>query len=100
MANRVFQRGETAQAYAEVRDPDSGELVDPTGSFKINLYDPATTQKVTLDDWSKVSTGIYIYNYNTVVNDVTGFWRAEAVFTDGSGPTAVIVIEDGGFELK
>ena len=99
MTARVFQRGETAQAYAEVRDQD-GVLVNPT-SIKLDLWNTDyTAQKVTALDMTQLSTGKYIYNYLLVAADLVGFWPAKATITDGTGGGAVVTIEDGGFEVK
>ena len=73
---------------------DAGNLTNPTGTIpaKIDLFDPAGTQKLTLATMTNSATGTYYYLYNkgdpaTAMD--AGQWRGTCWAYDGTGADEV-----------
>lgn len=96
---RAFQRGETIEVYAEVKDQD-GVYTDPTSGIYVTITNPSGTVKVDNVAMTKITTGKYQYYYRSAADDVLGWWQARGKSLDGSGATLITTITDGGFVLK
>ncbi len=78
-----FLQGTTVRVRAFIYD-DDGDLVDPTTSVKLDLWDSAGTKQVDNQAMTKDSTGIYEYYYNTTTSSAEGSWRGVIWAVDGS----------------
>lgn len=78
----------------------AGALTDPDTSIKLTLTDPAGTAKVSSQDMTKDSTGVYDYYYNTTTTSVKGSWRGEVVVIDGVGAQSVTSVARFGFQVE
>ena len=78
-----FLQGTTVRVRAYIEDDDE-ELVDPTTSVKVDIWDSDGTKQVDNQDMTKVSTGIYEYYYNTSTSSATGNWRGVVWAVDSS----------------
>ncbi len=88
-----FLRLSTVRVRALIYD-DDGDLVDPTTSTTIDIYDSAGTKQVDGVAMTKVSTGIYEYYYQTLAASVAGSWRGVVWATDGT------YVSEGSFGFK
>jgi len=93
-----FQRGETIPVWVEVQDWDDA-YVDPT-AVKVTIIDSKGVVKVNAAAMTKDAIGKYVYYYNSVATDETGWWRASADIIDGVGAGAKVTITPGGFNLE
>ncbi len=91
---KEFLQGATVRVRAYVHD-DDGDLVDPTTSITVDIWDSAGTKQVDGTAMSKVSTGIYEYNYNTTTSSETGNWRGIVWVTDTGSK-----VSEGSFGFK
>ncbi len=78
-----FLQGSTVRIRVYVYD-DDGDLVDPTTSVTVDIWDSAGTKQVDGVAMTKVSTGIYEYYYNTSSSSETGSWRGIIWTVDGT----------------
>lgn len=94
---RTFQIPETVPLVVTVRDWDDA-LVDPT-SITVTIYDP--NMEVVVDEaaMDSLSTGRYVYYYQTVGNE-SGWYKVRVVSTDGTGDGLKRTIIIGGFTLQ
>jgi hypothetical protein len=92
----AYAAGTAIKITDTIRDKDDN-LLDPT-SIKITIYDPDDTVKVDAEDMSKVSTGIYEYDWQSDDNDGVGTYKVKTVAVS-AGFTSTKVIERA-FYLK
>jgi len=78
-----FLQATTVRVRARIKD-DDGDLVDPSTSVTIDIWDSAGTQQVTAVAMTKVSTGIYEYYYQTTTSSAEGRWRGVVWSLDGT----------------
>ena len=78
-----FLQGTTVWVRAYIYDAD-GDLVDPTTSIKLDIWDSAGTKQVDDQDMTPDSTGIYDYYYNTTTSSAEGSWRGVVWAKDGT----------------
>jgi hypothetical protein len=93
---RNFQRPETVKIKATIRDTETDALTDPATSIKITVTDPDGTAQVDAQDMTKLSTGIYSYDYTTQSDDTIGWWIVVVTATD----TTKVTVEYGGFTVE
>ena len=99
--NRYFQRPETVPIYSDVKDWSTPQqLVDPTTSINIVIYNPDGSAKQTSIAMSKLSTGHYVHYHLTQSTDQTGWYRVIVTAQDGSGGGARVTVQNGGFYLE
>ena len=89
-----FLQGTTVRTRAYVYDDDE-ELVDPTTSITIDVWDSAGTKQVDGVAMTSVSTGIYEHYYNTSTSSETGNWRGIVWVTDTGSK-----VSEGSFAFK
>ena len=91
-----FLQGTTVRVRAYVYD-DDGDLVDPTTSITIEMWDSEGTKVVgaTTTTMDFVSTGIYEYYYNTDTDSPVGNWRGIVWATDTGSK-----VSEGSFGFK
>ena len=96
---RVYQQGETADIYFEIKNT-AGVLGNPT-IVATSVVDPDGSTKV---DASVVNTnhaaGQYSHYYNIPTDGVKGWWKCFVHTTDGTGADEKYTIEVEGFEVK
>ena len=95
----VFERPETVPIHCEDKDW-TGTYIDPSAGITIDIYKPDGTKKVDAGAMSKVTTGKYVYYYNSEATDPAGWWRYSCKAVDGSGAGARTVITKGSFQLN
>ena len=85
---RSYYQGETAVLTLEVRSSDDGSLVDPSTSIKLAAWNhvhhvviPAST------NMTKVSTGIYKYEYIIPDDASIGVYEWHPICADGTKKT-------------
>lgn len=83
---RDFQRGETVEVHAEVKD-SAGTLTDPTTSITVTYTDSAGTAKVTTQAMTKDTTGLYDYQHSLAADAAYGWWTVEVIVTDSANVT-------------
>lgn len=98
---RDWQRGETVPIWAECKLVSTGALYDP---------DQGVTLTVTCKEsgvvvvnglaMTKDSVGMYVYYYNTDTDNVISWYKCDGKAQDGSGDSAKVTIEHGGFNLQ
>lgn len=88
-----FLQGTTVWVRAYIYDKD-GDLVDPTTSVKLDVWDSAGTKQVDNQTMDKDSTGIYDYYYNTSTSSAEGNWRGIVWATDDTK------VSEGSFGFK
>jgi len=64
----------------------SGALTDADGDHKVYVEDPAGALVVNGEDATKVSTGLYRYNYTLTSSSLLGGYKADMVLEYGSVP--------------
>jgi len=89
----------TVRTTAYVYD-DADELVDPTTSIKVSIWDSDGAVKVDDVAMTKVSTGVYEHYYNTSSSSTRGDWRGQVVVIDGTGDEAKTSIGAFGFKVR
>ncbi len=83
-------RGETYQAYVEVRNPSTQALFDPTSiTCVIRDADNVIKSSGSMTKYLGL-TGKYIYKYNVQMTDLLGTWRA--IVTTTQTPDIRIII--------
>lgn len=97
---RDWQRGETVPIWAEVRLETTGALYNPDQGVVLTVTDPSGTAVITAQAMTLYSTGIYVYYWNSEATSVVGWYRAKGTAQDGTGATAKVTIENGGFNLQ
>jgi len=100
MVTRHWQRGDTVPIWAEIRDPDTNDLTDPSEDVKLSLTDPSGTVKVDNQTMTKSAVGKYVYYWTSSASDAIGWYKAKVTVQDGTGAGAKYVIEYGGFILE
>jgi len=88
-----FLQGTTVRVRAYIYD-DDGDLVSPTTSVTVDIWDSEGTKVVDGTAMTSVSTGIYEYYYNTDTDSPTGSWRGIVWAADGTK------ISEGSFGFK
>lgn len=91
-----FQRSETVICRIEVRNAETGNLVDPATSMKITITDPSGAKKVDNQAMSPDALGKYHTDYTIPTDGGLGRWNVEYVATDG----ARITIERDTFTVE
>lgn len=88
---REFQRVEAGQAVAilcSIQDimttPGQRFQFDPTITPQIIIYNPDNSIRVGWTNMTFVSTGVYIYQYQTLPTDSLGIYTAQFQAIDGS----------------
>jgi uncharacterized protein YfaS (alpha-2-macroglobulin family) len=92
---RTYQRLETVKLRAEVRDPETNALTDPATSINMTIYQPDKTEAQASVAMTKISTGLYRYNYTIASDADLGIWKAEAKATNGTPVT----VENAEFKV-
>ena len=102
MIRRNWQQGETVRIWAEVRLVSTGALYDPDQGVILYVYDPDGTVLTDINGeaMTKSETGLYYFDWNTDTDDELGWYRAKGKAQDGTGATAKVTIENGGFNLQ
>ena len=100
METRHWQRGDTVPIWAEIRDPDTDALTDPSEDVKLTLTDPDGTVKVNNQTMTQSSTGKYVYYWLSTTDDAIGWYKAKVTVQDGTGTGARYVVEYSGFVLE
>lgn len=97
-----FQREETVEVYAEVRDQDRN-LVDPTESIQVTITDADGTA-ILLDDPNYEADmtaldgdGKFVYYYTLASDAAVGWWTVEVTVTDTG---AKVTKTRGGFKVE
>ena len=93
MAGR-YERGDTIPLSVETRDNDD-VLFDPT-SIKVTITDPTGVVKVTEQDMTRDGTGLYSYQYSTLITSELGIWSVRYKAVSASFGTE---LQDDQFEL-
>jgi len=83
---RDFQRGETVEVYAEVKD-QTGAFVDPTTSITTTITDSAGSAKISAQAMTKSDTGKYTYHYTLLADAALDWWVVEVTVTDATKVT-------------
>lgn len=99
---RDWQRGETVPIWAEVKLVSTGALHSPSEGVVLYVYDPdgAVLSTINGEAMDEDSTGMYVFYWNSPADADVGWHRARGKAQDGTGATAKITIENGGFNLQ
>ena len=89
-----FLQGTTIRVRAFIYD-DDGDLVAPTTSITIDIWDSEGTKVVDGTAMTLVSTGIYEYYCNTDTDSPEGNWRGIVWVTDTGSK-----VSEGSFAFK
>lgn len=89
----------TVRVIAYVYD-DDGNLVDPTTSIKVSIWDPDDVNQVDGAAMTKSATGVYEYYYKTTSSTTKGWWRGEVEVIDGTGEGAKTSMGAFPFRIK
>ena len=89
-----FLQGGTVRVRAYIYD-DDGDLVDPTTSITLDMWDSEGIKVVPATAMTYVSTGIYEHYYNTTTSSQTGNWRG-VVWVEDTGSK----VSEGSFGFK
>lgn len=81
MSIRRYIRGTTIRLKNIIRD-DNGALIDPSGSIKVELYDGNNVLALAATDMIRVSTGIYYYDWQSLVGSDLGFYKQRCTAVD------------------
>lgn len=104
MTIRRWQRPETVPIWAEVRDPDTNALTDPSGGVVLTLTDPNGAVVFTEQVMDNPDKGKYVYYWTSEetkdYTPIAGWYKAKAKAVDGTGEGTKVVIELGGFYLE
>jgi hypothetical protein len=95
---QVFHRGQTVPVYAENRDWEEA-LQDPTAGVKITVMDNSNTLVINDQPMAKITTGLYVYYWNSPSTATIGWYSFQCSAVDGSGGTARTTIQSGAFQL-
>jgi len=100
----LFPNDSTVWIIVFVKDKD-GELVDPTNSILLSLWDPAGVIQVEDAEMTKYEseTGIYNYFYHTGEDAEPmdkGEWTGKVKVIDGSGESAIVSSSSFSFRVE
>lgn len=100
MIRRNWQRGETVPIWATVEV--AGVATNPDQGVKVTVTSPITgTEVIAAGVMTQTgATGRYVYYWNTDADDEVGWYKAKGLAQDGTGDTAKVTIEYGGFQLE
>lgn len=90
-----YKRGNCVRLNATVRDADNA-LHDPDTSIKVTVKS-AGTAYLTAQSMTKVTTGVYYYDWQTDGDDALGIYSMEVTSVDGS--KTVVTEDNSAFEL-
>lgn len=90
-----YKRGNCIRLKATIRDVDNA-LFDPDTSVVVSV-ESGGTDYLTDQAMTKLSTGVYYYDWQTDADDVTGIYNMEVVSVDGS--KTVVTDDNSAFEL-
>lgn len=98
---RIFQRGETVEIYAEVKDQDGGFAI-PGTSIKVTITDPDSTVVIPViagDDgtMTELVAGKYVYYYTLGAAAIIGWWIVVVTVIDTG---AKVTKTRGGFKVE
>lgn len=77
-----FYAGDAICIEAEIRDSDD-TLMTPDTSIQITVTDPDGTAKITSQNMTASSTGVYYYIWQSATTDTTGAYTVKVVAVDG-----------------
>ena len=78
-----YKRGTSIRLEATIKNAD-GDLVDPNTSVKVTVIDSAVTTAVNAQTMTKVSTGIYYYDWQTTGREALLIYKQIVTAVDGS----------------
>jgi phosphatidate phosphatase APP1 len=94
-----YNRGETVPIWAENRDWAEA-LQNPTAGVKVTVTDSTgATVVASTAAMTNISTGLYVYYWNSPSTATLGWYDYQCKAVDGSGDTARTTIQDGAFQL-
>jgi hypothetical protein len=99
MTIQVYRHLDTVCIFCETKDWQ-GNLINPTGGVVVNIFDPDGNQVGDENIMTNLSTGKYVYYYNSLSTDKVGWWHYICKARDGSGELAKTAIIDGSFQLQ
>jgi len=90
-----YKRGNCIRLNVTIKDAD-GALYDPVTSVKVTLTSDGTDY-LSAQDMTKISTGVYYYDWQTDGDDATGIYNMKITSVDSS--KTVVTENNCAFEL-
>ena len=98
MNTNTFQRPETIPIWCDDRNWE-GTYIDPSQGITIDIYNRDGTKIVDSQPMEKATVGKYVYYYNSVADDLVGWWHYSCKAIDGSAPQKIVIVQ-GSFQLQ